>query len=467
MSIARHAASADSGREAPPNGDEGGQSTREMLRFAVPALGISIANPLMSNIDNSFVGQIGGTQALAAMNPGTILSDYILYLFIFLPRATIGLVARAQMKGREGARQELGRALSAALVFGVAITGVMLVATPSILRLLGVAPALQPAAASYARIRGLVAWATLMQSVALSGLLATRDSITPLKVVLSAAALNFLGDWLLCKWPLRLGISGAAAATALSTLAGFALMLRALRAKGLLARPRLHTWAELAPLFEYARPLAVIILTRFLGLTSMALAAGNLGVVSQAAYQVLVNVLVLFGLCGEPLSQTAQTMLPKLLDAGPERSREARKALKNLLFLACTVGLGIGSFSFIALQAGSGIFTSDPAVRTLVEGCLMVPVCIASLIFAQMNDGTLLAAREFGFVIRVSVLTTAMQLAILFAVARFQWGLSGIFLSLAFRYWMFGIASGVRTLSGFGPLGCALRSPPQSQVELQ
>ena len=39
----------------------------------------------------------------------------------------------------------------------------------------------RPGAGTYVRIRGLVAWAALMQSVALSGLLAAKDSVTPLK----------------------------------------------------------------------------------------------------------------------------------------------------------------------------------------------------------------------------------------------------------------------------------------------
>lgn len=459
--LAAEVAPAKSSAEAEP--EEAGQSTREMLRFAVPALGISLANPLMSNIDNAFVGQIYGTQALAAMSPGTILSEYVLYLFIFMPRATIGLVARAQAKGTEVAKRELGRALSAALGFGAAITVTMLVATPSLLQWIGVAPALQPAAASYARIRGLVAWASLTQSVALSALLATRDSVTPLKVVLTAASLNCLGDWLLCKWPLRLGVSGAAAATSVSTLAGFVLMLRALRRKGLLQRPRLHSWAEMAPLFDYARPLAVVILARFLGLTSMAVSAGRLGIVSQAAYQVLANVLLLFGLCGEPLSQTAQAMLPKLLDAGPKRSHEARRALKNLILLASVVCLVIGCLSAIALSYGTGIFTRDAAVRTTVQGCAtVVSLCIASLVFSQMIDGSLLAAREFGYVIRLSMVTTAVQLSFLFAVVNLHWSLSCIFLSLAFRYWIFATSTAVRVFSGIGPLGAAVRAKPHS-----
>ena len=38
-------------------------------------------------------------------------------------------------------------------------------------------------------------------------------------------ALNCLGDFLFCCWPLQTGVSGAAAATALSTMAGFATWL--------------------------------------------------------------------------------------------------------------------------------------------------------------------------------------------------------------------------------------------------
>ena len=144
------------------------------------------------------MGRFDGTIGLAAMNPGTILSDYLLYLFIFLPRATVGLVARARARGKEEARKELGCVLSAALLIGAGLTLLLVLGAPVLLGMLGVSPSLRFAAGRYVMIRGTVAWATLMQSVALSGLLACRDSITPLKVVATAACLNFAGDWLFC-----------------------------------------------------------------------------------------------------------------------------------------------------------------------------------------------------------------------------------------------------------------------------
>lgn len=69
-------------------------SKREMLAFAIPALGIYLSNPLMSNIDNAFVGRTVGTAGLAALSPATICTDQMLYLFSFLGRATTGIVAR-------------------------------------------------------------------------------------------------------------------------------------------------------------------------------------------------------------------------------------------------------------------------------------------------------------------------------------------------------------------------------------
>merc|ERR1719277_1571493 len=69
-------------------------SKRSLVKFALPALGISLAGPILSNIDNAFVGRLSGRTALAALSPGTTVADNILYLLVFLPRATVGLVSR-------------------------------------------------------------------------------------------------------------------------------------------------------------------------------------------------------------------------------------------------------------------------------------------------------------------------------------------------------------------------------------
>ena len=70
-------------------------SKREMLKFAIPALGIYLSNPLLSNIDNAFVGRTVGAVGLAALSPATLCIDQALYMFSFLSRASTGLTSRA------------------------------------------------------------------------------------------------------------------------------------------------------------------------------------------------------------------------------------------------------------------------------------------------------------------------------------------------------------------------------------
>jgi Na+-driven multidrug efflux pump len=89
--------------------DEGtpsSSSKREMLAFAIPALGIYLCNPLLSNIDNAFVGRTVGTAGLAALAPATTCTDQMLYLFSFLGRATTSIVARSYGRGGRNEARE-------------------------------------------------------------------------------------------------------------------------------------------------------------------------------------------------------------------------------------------------------------------------------------------------------------------------------------------------------------------------
>ena len=163
-------------------GKEKEASKRQMLSFAIPALGIYLANPLLSNIDNSFVGKTVGTQGLAALSPATICTDQVLYLFSFLSRATTGLVSRAYgSKGTEeeknsGAAEAGSTPLTVSLISGFAISILYAFFTPNLLSMLNVTPSLRKSATSYIHWRGAIAWAALAQSVCLSVMMATRDA---------------------------------------------------------------------------------------------------------------------------------------------------------------------------------------------------------------------------------------------------------------------------------------------------
>lgn len=439
-----------------------GVSKTEMLKFALPALGIYLADPLMSNMDNAFVGRFSGTTALAALGPGTVFANNLMFLFAsVLNSATTGLVARAWAGGSGDdpagrARSQLGRTMSIAWVVGLGLTAFYSFATPWALRAMGTPAGILPDATTYARIRGFASWAAVAQGVCLSALLATRDTATPLRVVVSAQAVNFAGDFLLCCWPLRTGVAGAAAATAVSTLVGFSLMVRALRRRQLFPQPRLPSWSDALPVLEYAGPLFVITGARIIGFTAMSFTAAALGTAQLAAYQVIISLFVVFVFVSGPLSQNAQTLLPPLVDKGDKRA--LRRAFGNIFILASIVGAITALLYLITIRFGGTAFTSDGGVlREVVAASLSSFVSAATLLVLSAVDGALTAAKDFNLIVIYQVIAVAVQLLLLAEVRRSSLGLSFVFLSLTVRLWICAFGAAFCILSGIGRLGGALR----------
>mmetsp|Transcript_36524 Transcript_36524/g.53576 ORF Transcript_36524/g.53576 Transcript_36524/m.53576 type:complete len:548 (+) Transcript_36524:90-1733(+) len=433
-------------------------SKREMLNFAIPALGIFLTNPMLSNIDNMFVGRTTGTFGLAALSPATICTDQMLYLFSFLSRATTGIVSRAYATGENGedqtsaARDATSAPLTVSIFCGIFLSMVYALFTPRMLSMLNVNPSLRPSATSYIYIRGAIASAALAQSVALSTMLATRDAITPLKIIGLAGIINIFGDAFLCAWPFSLGCTGAATATAAATLVSSGFMLRSLSKKKLLPVVRKPTKREMKALLEFTGPLFAITITRLTGFISMQRAAMKLGVQQLAGYQLCVNVLVFFLLFGEPLSQISQTKLPAFVDR--EDGDSILATLKSTLTLASFTAMAVASVSFALLMLGSSLFSADVEVQLIAKQTApSVFISIATSIMAVALDGAMLASREFGFMLSVGTMTTVLQLILLPRCTT----LGGIFGGFTMRLGIYSVAVVARLASGKGAIGRALK----------
>lgn len=444
-----------------------------MLGFALPALGIFLSNPLLSNIDNAFAGRFTGTRGLAALSPATIGTDQVLYLCSFLSRATTGLVSRAYAGGdTEAARRAAATPLTVSLLIGALLSSFYALYTPWLLtRVLGVVdPTLLPAAASYVYWRGSIAWAALGQNVALSISLATGDAWTPLKIIGAAAFLNVVGDFVLCAWPWQLGVAGAAAATSLTTVCSGALLCRSLMKRGLWPRLKVPPKAELKALNEFTGPLLAITMTRLIGFVAMQRKAMTLGVQSLAAYQLCINILIFFILFGEPLSQLSQTQLPALIDRCEEEddgdttstptltspSLILKQTLSSIGMLAGWGSLVVGTVSFATVAWGSALFTRDAAVLSLAgRTAPVIGMVVTTSIATIAIDGAMLASRDFGFMLSTGLSTMTLQLLYLRYRAN---SLAAIFATFAFRLGTYGILCCVRAALGYGTLGRALRS---------
>ncbi len=408
------------GVENETNGDVSDEndeaSKRQMLRFAVPALGIYLMQPLLSNIDNSFVGRTVGRAGLAALSPATLCIDQALYLFSFLSRATTGLASRAYASNTpdgkvgnvEAARNAASPALTMSLVCGAALTLMYSFRTPSLLKLLNVDPMLRTSASSYIHWRGATAWAAMAQNVCLSLFMVTRDVITPLKIISCAALVNVIGDALFCVWPIRGGCGGAAAATTCATLISSFWMVTALRKKQLLPALRIPKRSELASLGEFTGPLLAITLTRMAGFLNMQRRATTLGVTALAGYQLCMNLLIFFILFGEPLSQLGQTKLPGLIEDG--NVKEAMATLKSILLLSVFAAMGVGAAACLTSFFGPGLFSSDLGVQAVARGAApMLFLAVSLTIMGIAIDGAMMASRDFGFMLGTGIVSFIVQ----------------------------------------------------------
>ena len=126
---------------------------------------------------------------------------------------------------------------------------------PRVVQLTGCVPELIPRSTAYLRVRAVGSPVVLASMVAQAGLLAQRDSATPLRAVSMACVLNIVGDLLLVP---KMGAVGAAWATLFSQAACLPYLLWLSRKRDRLpVKLRLPTKEAASSLFKAAKPLFV------------------------------------------------------------------------------------------------------------------------------------------------------------------------------------------------------------------
>jgi len=306
----------------------GAPKISKILRFSLPALGIYLSSPLLSLIDTAFVGNFAKSSLeLAALGPATAICDQTTSICLFLAVATTNILASALAKGdsKEVVQGPVhGLWLSGGL--GLVLGGLLQVVAPMAVRAFvgASAPAALVAdAVAYVRIRALAMPLVLMTLVAQAGCLGGKDSVSALKACGLASFVNACGDLLFVPG-LRMGVAGAAIATALSQLGGALFMTRALFRNVL--RPVLPAGAkmDLRPpslrqafnFTKFAGPIFFVNIGKFIPYTMATVAVAGAGTLPLAAHQVILGVYFVFVMFSEPMGQVFQAFLPDAKERG-------------------------------------------------------------------------------------------------------------------------------------------------------
>lgn len=428
---------------------------KEIMMFTGPAAGLWICGPLMSLIDTAVIGQ-GSSIELAALGPATVVCDYMGYTFMFLSIATSNMVATSLARQD---KNEVQHQISILIFIGLTCGVAMLLFTIffgswALTAFTGSKNAhIVPAANAYVQIRGLAWPAVLVGWVAQSASLGMKDSWGPLKALFAASVINAVGDIFLCIY-LGYGISGAAWATMVSQVVAGYMMIAALKEKGYngfsIAVP---SYKELLAVVGLAAPVFVTMMSKVVFYSLIIYFATSMGTYSVAAHQVMIQIYGMFNVCGEPLSQTAQSFMPELIYGVNRNLAKARALLKSLVIIGATLGLLLGAIGASVPLLFPGIFTPDLQVIQEMHKVL-IPFFLATAVTSCTHslEGTLLAGRDLKFISFSMTGCLALGGLVLLLVSNAGYGLPGCWCALVGFQWSRFILALRRLLSPNGIL---------------
>ena len=400
---------------------------RQILRFAIPALGTLAAEPLYVLVDTAVVGHLGRSQLAALGAAATVLS--VLAMFNFLQYGTTAQVARATGAGDDQTAARMGaQALWLSLAFGCALAlGVIALAGP-VVDVVGVQGATASYATTYLRIAALGIPAAFLAIGGQGFLRGVGDLRSPLIIVIVANLANVLLEiWLV--YGLDLGIEGSAWGTVVAQAGmGIAMAVVILRRVG-----RANAGVRTA-LARRLLSLGKFIFIRTASLIASFLLAGavvaRLGDAPLAAYQISFQLWIFLALVLDAIAIAGQIIVGQQL--GASRPDDAFAASVRMIWLSFATG---AVFAVVLLALGGvipRIFTSDAEV--LDQCALLWPVFalmqpLNGIVFAL--DGILIGASD-GRYLALSMVTAFVVCAGALAVATWtDAGVRGVWVALA------------------------------------
>eukprot|EP00850_Spirogloea_muscicola_P019350 SM000189S04067 [mRNA] locus=s189:747:5764:+ [translate_table: standard] len=398
------------------------EQIKMVLSFAGPALGIWLANPLMSLIDTAVIGNSSSLE-LAALVWLKCVHDLLSYL-----------------QDLDEAARHLSRLLFVGLACGLGLIAFTRFFSVPILRaFVGVKNAnLIPAANTYAQIRGYAWPAVLVASVAQSASLGMQNAWGPLKVLALASLVNLVGDLVLCP-VFGMGIAGAAWATMASQYVACALLLLDLhKSKTIPLAISIPKAEDFLMFIHLAAPILLSMIAKVTFYTILTYIATSLGPVPIAAHQVMIGLYSLFCVVGEPLSQTSQSFMPTFTTGVHRNLKQARQLLRSLLGLAVTTGAFMGACAAAVPWVAPQLFTADAAIVSRMR-TLTAPLHVALMLtpVVLVLEGTLLAGRDLKFL--AIDLLTSLAICIFFLVMGQKLGMG-----LVANWWTLVAFQGIR-----------------------
>lgn len=394
-------------------------------------------------VDTVMVGQAGGEE-LAYLSAGRSLMFVAMTVGIGLLGGVVVLTARA-----DGANEpeNCGRIWRSGLVYAALVgAGCCLVVSlggPLALRMFGLAPSLVEGGGRYLVAMGLSIPGTcflLASSYFLQGLGRPKPGMV---IMMAMLPLTIFLNWLLIYGELglpRLGAQGAALATAITQWLGAVILFTYILRNPELRRYGIGggwrggigvAWRNGRELRHFGYPLGVASGLEFLGMTLLIMFAGQMGVVTISAFEVVLNMHLLafiaaFGMATATAVRVGNAVGRRDFASIPVVGLSG--VAIGLLFLSPFVALYL-----LAPDPFFRIFTEDPAILDAARG--MLPFLVGAIVLDGVQYIFLHALRAAGDQLVAAVLQVTAFLAVMVPagwISAVTLGLGGRGLTLGF-----------------------------------
>jgi len=383
-----------------------------LIGLAVPAVGTLVADPLMGLVDTAVVGRIGAAE-LGGLGLAVAVLSTVAWVFNFLVYGTTSTIARALGAGdADAARRRVRAAVRVALVLGVSVGTVLWFIAPTLLGALGAVDALVGPGTDYLRVRAIGVPLLMLTYVGHGAFRGASNTRTPLIVAVASNVLNAVLTVLLAGPFGIVGVAAATVAAEAAAVAAFVVLLpRAGVARhGLLRAERADAaggvrsdLAEMVTLLRVGRDLFLRTGGLTLGLLAVSAAAARMGVLTAAAHQVLIQIMMLAAFTLDGLAVAGQATVSTALGRG---DREEAAVLGRTTALLGAIG---GAATAVLLLAASAVvprlLTDDVVVLDAVATAwwlLAIGHLITGVVFAL--DGVMMGAEDYRYLRNTTVL---------------------------------------------------------------
>ncbi|MDO4293298.1 MAG: MATE family efflux transporter [Eubacteriales bacterium] len=346
-----------------------GPITRELLLFMLPLLAGSLIQQMYNTVDLIFIGQFAGKEAAAAVGSGSLLVTCMIGFFTGMGTG-VGILVSRFFAGKEEdqVRQTIHCTAALVILFSISLTLIGIVLTPWFLRLMHTPESILIEGVRYLRIYLLSLFSIVTYNLGAGILRALGNSRAPMYYQLIGGIVNILGNTLFI-YVLRLGVTGAAFATACSQTLAALLVIHALcrlpqnyrlRFKSIRLDPQLSV-----RIFKLGIPAAVQAITMTLSNLVLQSCINRMGVESIAAFTAYFKIENLIYLPILAFGQTASTFTSQNLGAGA--MDRIRKGTKVSIWMGVSITVALSAIVLSFSGAFFSLFSKDAEVIRLGE----------------------------------------------------------------------------------------------------